>query len=154
MSTQLKHVLLFDDDYESMLPLKEYLENTERYRVELTAAHSIMERLRLVRFDLICIDLSIHPNGLDGQNQPVDNVHYPGINWRVTGLEFLRRLRDGDVSTYAPAGTRADTPVIIISALARSSVSNEPILQQPDIQYIEKPFDVEEVVRLMENMLG
>jgi CheY-like chemotaxis protein len=154
MSIHLKHVLLFDDDYESMLPLKEYLENTQRYLVELTAAHSIIERLRHVRFDLICVDLSIHPNGLDEENEPVDNVHYPGVNWRVTGLEFLRRLRDGHVTLYAPTGTRADTPVIVISALARTSMSHEPVLQQRDIQYIEKPFDVEEVVRLMESMLG
>lgn len=138
-------ILLFDDDYLSMEPLKEVLEENG-YGVVLTAAQEILARLAVERFDLISVDFMIHPETPARTKEGVvANVHYPEMSWQETGLEFLRRFRRGD---YAGAeGTPSTTPVIILSATADPDGSY-------DAQAIfEKPFDLEAVISALEDLL-
>lgn len=153
MSTKQKQILLFDDDYESMEPLKVFLEEVNGYQVDLTARADITQRLASEQFDLLCIDLMIHPVSLDAQLQEVTNLHFTGINWQKTGLALLERLRQGDFS-HNPGGTRATVPVIVLSAVADRSTEDLTVTDDPFTEYWEKPFDLEAILGAIERLLA
>lgn len=140
-------ILLFDDDYVSLEPLKEALEDCG-YTVVLGAGECLLEQLASERFDLICVDFMIHPQSPAREGEGVvANVHYPGVGWQETGLEFLRRLRRGEYAGADKRGTPPTVPAIILSATA-----------DPDAQYdaqaiFEKPFDLIEVVETLDSLL-
>lgn len=133
-------ILLFDDDYESMDPLKGELEE-RGYLVDLTAAKEVLAQLSTNRYDLICVDFMIHLQspGRD-TDSVIDNVHYPEVNWQKTGQEFLARLRGGEYEGSNGRGTPRTVPAIIISATA------EPDENYGAVVNFEKPFDIEEVL--------
>ena len=148
-----KRILLFEEDFESMRDLKEYIEEEFGWQVELTAEKSLLERLRHERFDLIAVDLMIHPVSLDADGQEVENVHFEDVSWLRTGLEFLRRLREGEFSSEADQGTPPDVPVIIFSAVADYSVE-DAMQENFNVQvYVEKPFRLEEMIEHMYKLL-
>lgn len=153
MQDKQERILLFDDDFESMRHFKEHIEEELGWYIELTAERSLLERLSRERFDLILVDLMIHPTSLDADGQEVQNIHFEGISWLKTGLEFLRRLRKGDFSKEAGLGTPPDVPVIVLSAVADYSVENE---LGEDIRmegYVEKPFRLEDLVERIRRLL-
>jgi CheY-like chemotaxis protein len=151
-STQ-KKILLFDDDYESMVVVKQYLERASGFQVELTAERTILERLVQEKFDLICVDLMIHPTSLNAADEEVENVHFEGVNWRRTGLEFLRRLRRGEFSDASGPGTSPDVPVLVLSAVANYSIGAE-LGQAVRVEgYVEKPFALEEITEQIRRLL-
>ncbi len=153
-ATKPKRILLFDDDYESMEPLKLFLEAVNGYTVELTAQVSILPRLAQERFDLLCIDLMIHPISLDAAQQEVTNVHFAGINWQKTGLTFLERLRQGEFTDSNTVGTPPTVPAIVLSAVADRSTDDLAITDDPLTEYWEKPFDLEQIVAAIERLLS
>ena len=165
MNTKPKRILIFDDDYESMEPLKLFLEEVSGYSVELTARADIPNRLATERFDLLCIDLMIHPVSLDAQLQEVTNLHFTGVNWQKTGLTLLERLRRGDFDQNDQAAghndsqnnhqssTQANVPVIVLSAVADRSTDELTITDDPLTEYWEKPFDLEEIIGAIERLL-
>lgn len=153
MQGQQKRILLFEDDYESMSDLKEHLEEETGWYVELTAETGLLERLSLEWFDLIVVDLIIHPTSFDADSKEVKNVHFDGVNWRKTGLEFLRRLRKGEFSKKSGLGTSPDVPVIVLSAVAAYSVEHE-LGEAISIEgYVEKPFRLAEMVECILSLL-
>jgi CheY-like chemotaxis protein len=148
-----KKILLFEEDFESMRDLKEHLEEEMGWDVELTAEVGLLERLSRERFDLIVVDLMIHPTSLDAHGNEVQNVYFDGVPWLRTGLEFLRRLRDGEFSKEDGLGTSPDVPVIILSAVASYSVIGA---LGEDVRlngYLEKPFRLKEIVEKIEELL-
>lgn len=149
-----KCILLLDDDYESMSPLKFFLEEVHGHRVELTAAAEITERLRHEHFDLLCVDLMIHPVSLDANNQEVTNLHFAGVNWQKTGLTFLQQLRQGRFSDGQGKGTSAQVPVLILSAVANHLLEETLVTRDKHTAYLEKPFDLEELMSLLEQLLN
>lgn len=153
MESQQKKVLLLEDDFEAMGGLKEYIEEELGWQVELTAASDLLERLGRERFDLIIVDLMIHPSGVDADENEVQNVHFAGTPWLKTGLEFLRRLRKGAFSGEAGQGTPPDVPVIVLSAVADYSVRSELEKGIAVDDYMEKPFKLEEMVERMRKSL-
>jgi CheY-like chemotaxis protein len=150
---QPKRILLFDDDYESMAPLKLFLEEINGYRVELTARADVPQRLATERFDLLCIDLMIHPVSLDANLEEVKNLHFDGVNWQKTGLVLLERLRRGDFSPTA-ASTPATVPAIVLSAVADRTTDELAVTADRQTVYWEKPFDVEEIQGVIERLLA
>jgi len=154
MFTQPKRILLFDDDYESMAPLKLFLEEINGYQVDLTARADILQRLTTERFDLLCIDLMIHPVSLDAELQEVTNLHFPGVNWQKTGLVLLERLRCGAFGSETETGTPSTVPVIVLSAVADRSTDELTITDDPLTEYWEKPFDLEEILGAIERLLA
>ena len=153
MPNAQKRVLMFEDDFESMRDLKEHVEAEYGWYVELTAEHTLLGRLVYECFDLVLVDLMIHSTSFDAHGREVQNVHFPDINWRETGREFLRRLRGGEFSQEASVGTRPEVPVIVLSAVADESVKNEIDEKVPIQAYVEKPFRLEEIVALMRELL-
>jgi CheY-like chemotaxis protein len=81
MPEQPKKILLFEDDYESMYMLKDYLETDLGYEVTLTAEKSLLERLGHERFDLILVDWMIHSTSLNEAGEEIVNVHFEGVSW-------------------------------------------------------------------------
>ncbi|MEZ4866656.1 MAG: hypothetical protein R3C14_35380 [Caldilineaceae bacterium] len=149
-----RRILLFDDDYESMAPLKLFLEEVLGFAVVLTAQADIGEWLAQERFDLLCIDLMIHPVSLNGELEEVTNLHFTGVNWQQTGLALLERIRQGHYHAAAGAGTATSVPVIVLSAVANQSIAELTVEDDPWTEYLEKPFDLAEMVATMERLLA
>lgn len=147
-----KRILLFDDDYESMAPLKLFLEEINGYQVELTARADIPQRLATERFDLLCIDLMIHPVSLDANLKEVTNLHFTGVNWQKTGLMLLEQIRRGDFS-ISDTSTPATVPVIVLSAVADRTIDELTSTADRRTIYREKPFDIEEIQGTIEQLL-
>lgn len=151
---QTKRILLLDDDYESMSPLKFFLEAVHGHSVELSAAANITDRLRTERFDLLCVDLMIHPISLDADNQEVTNLHFEGVNWQKTGLTFLQKLRQGAFDHKEGLGTSSQVPVLILSAVANHLLDEQLMTADQCTAYLEKPFDLEELMSTLEQLLN
>jgi CheY-like chemotaxis protein len=146
-------LLFFEDDYETLRHLREYLEVDLGWQVEVTAEASILERLARETFDLILIDIMVRPESLDAEGHGVQNVHFDEVSWLRTGLAFLEHLRSGDFVVTPGQGTPPDVPVIVLSAVAHYSVENELPPSSATIDYVEKPFRVSDLVARIERLM-
>ena len=148
-----RRILLLDDDYESLLPLKNFLETVNDHSVELTANEAILDRLSTEIFDLICVDNMIYPTSLDKDNAEVRNIHFDNVNWKATGIEFIRRLRRGEFQSTDRQGTSSQVPVIILSAVPGTLISDLDLLANENLDYVEKPFDLASLVDRIDQLL-
>jgi CheY-like chemotaxis protein len=153
MPNKPKKLLFFEDDYDNLRDLQEYLELERGWQITVTAETGILERLGREAFDLIVVDLMIRPESLDAEGNNVQNVHFDGVSWLRTGLEFLNRLRSGAFVTTPGQGTRPDVPVIVLSAVANDSVQNALPNGDALTEYVEKPFLVDKLVALIVRLL-
>lgn len=153
MSEESFKILLLDDDYESMSGLRDHLVETLGWDVELTADAGVLERLAVEQFDLLVVDLMIHSIGLDARGTDVNNIGFDPVNWRETGIEFLRRLRRGDWSGESGAGTPPDVPVLVLSAVADLNIKDQLQNDPSIVGYVEKPFRLDRLVELMRKAL-
>ena len=140
-------ILLFDDDSQQMTPFKDMLEQ-RGYQVELTAQESIIQRLKEERFELICVDLMIHPKTPGPNNSTITNVRYSNESWLNTGIEFVKRLRQGSYIGPNDRGTPKDVPIIILSATA------DPQDKNGADEILEKPFDPETLLQTIQRLLS
>jgi CheY-like chemotaxis protein len=145
-------ILLLDDDYESMHSLQTYLKEEKGWSVELSAEKNLLERLCREQFDLLIVDLMIRPKSVNADNQEVQNIHYDNVKWDRTGIEFIRRFRQGEY-TQNSKGTSPTVPIIVLSAVADSPADGEwgKIIQNE--HHVEKPFRLSELINLMRNLL-
>jgi CheY-like chemotaxis protein len=152
MPNEPKKLLFFEDDYENLRDLQDYLEQDLGWQIEVTAEASILERLGTETYDLIVVDLMIRPESLDAKGNNVQNVHFPGVSWLRTGLEFLQQLRNGTFVTTPGRGTPPDVPVIVLSAVANYSVEDALPDGDASTEYIEKPFLVGDLIALIRRL--
>ena len=152
MTEKSHKILMLDDDFESMQSLQVYVKMELNLDVELSAEKSLLERLDKEKFDLLIVDLMIHPRGTDANNQEVENIHYDNVKWDRTGLEFIRRFRMGE---YTPSGigTPTNVPIIVMSAVADTATNGEwgKVIQNE--HHMEKPFRLSDLMSLMRNLL-
>lgn len=148
-----KRILIFDEDFESMRDLKEHLEEMHGYEVELTADAAVSDRLRRERFDLVLVDIMIHPRSPNAAGDEVDNIHFAGVPWVKTGLEFLRRLRAGEFCAEPGAGTSPDVPTIVLSAVANDSINSELKDHHLAQAYMKKPYRFREILNTIGALL-
>lgn len=153
MPKQPKRILIFDEDYESMVDLKEHLEQEEGYEVVLTAQADLPQRLRSERFDLVLVDIMIHSTSPDAEGRIVDNIHFDGIPWHQTGLEFLQALRQGEFSSADIASTSPDVPIIVLSAVASDSITPELKDHRLAQYYMTKPYRFSEILSRIDALL-
>lgn len=150
-------ILILDDDYASMVPLKQLLETIYHYQVELSAAADTIAKLSATRYDLLCVDTMIHPKSIDGAGNEVENIHFDNINWQLTGLAFIQFLREGKLLSQDAAnrdtGTTADVPIIILSAVAHNSIDEYQVTGYANTIHMEKPFSVEDLIGKIQEML-
>jgi len=152
MPNEPKKLLFFEDDYENLRDLQDYLEQDLGWQIEVTAEAGVLERLGAERFDLLVVDLMIRPESLDADGNNVQNVHFEGVSWLRTGLEFLQRLRNGRFVTTLGQGTSPDVPVIVLSAVANYSVEDALPEGNALTEYVEKPFLVGELIACIERL--
>jgi CheY-like chemotaxis protein len=152
VQTENKSVLLFEDDFESMIDVKEDLEEMPGWHVVLTAEETLLERLKQEQFDLIVLDVMIRPKSLDAEGDEVHNVRFDDVNWRSTGMEFMKRLRSGEFSQPGQ-GTLPDVPVLILTAAGDHSELEELQKEFQFEGYAEKPFRFEELVERIVKLL-
>jgi CheY-like chemotaxis protein len=152
MPNKPRKILILDDDYESMQSFQVYIERELSLDAELSAEKSLLQRFDQEKFDLLIVDLMIHPRGMNADNQEVENIHYDGIKWDRTGLEFIRRFRKGEY-TQKGHGTCVDVPIIVMSAVSDSATVGEwgRIIQNE--HHMEKPFRLSEFMNLMRMLL-
>lgn len=153
MAEKRRKILMLDDDFESMQYLQVYVKKELSLDVELSAEKSLLERLDRERFDLLIVDLMIHPRSPNAENQEVENIHYDGVKWDRTGLEFIRRFRQGEY-TKTGQGTSVDVPIIVMSAVGESASDGEwgKIVQKE--HQMEKPFRLSDFKKLMNSLLA
>ncbi|CAG0953496.1 hypothetical protein ANAEL_00199 [Anaerolineales bacterium] len=152
MSNKPKRILLLDDDYESMHDLKSYLEEELGWEVEFSAEKNLLQRLGQEQFDLLLVDVMIRPKNIGPNSQEVENIHYDNVKWDHTGLEFIRRFRQGEYSQEG-MGTSRNVPLIALSAVADSAADGEwgKIIQNEHC--VEKPFRLSELIKLVQKLL-
>jgi CheY-like chemotaxis protein len=153
MSNQPRRILFLEDDHESLIPVCELLETIHGFEVDLSASHEVLDWLRQKQYDLLCVDLMISPKSVNEGDEVLDNLHFPGVHWQTTGLEFLRRLRRGELTDAQVPGTAAQVPVIVLSAVADDSAEIGGPLDEERTRYIEKPFDVGELMSTITQMI-
>ena len=153
ITTRTTRILLLDDAYDSMWPLKSFLESLGSYEVILTAQADVIHRLAHEAFDLVCIDIMIHPQSLDADGNEVENVQFPGVNWQKTGIAFLQHLHNGDFANGQEQATSPDVPVLILSAVAEYSLQEIKTSFNQFTRYMEKPFDVSDFLITVEQLL-
>lgn len=152
MPNKPKKLLFFEDDYENLRDLQDYLEQDLGWQIEVTAEAGILERLGAEKYDLLVVDLMIRPESLDADGNNVQNVHFEGVSWLRTGLEFLQRLRNGRFVLTPGQGTSPDVPVIVLSAVANYSVEDALPDGKALTEYVEKPFLVGELIACIERL--
>jgi len=152
MSEKLRKILMLDDDYESMQSLQVFVKRELNMDVELTAEKKLLQRLGKEKFDLLVVDLMIHPKSFNGENREVENIHYDDVKWDRTGLEFIRRFRKGEY-THGGQGTSVDVPIIIMSAVSDTAANGEwgKIIQNE--RRMEKPFRLSDFMKLVNTLL-
>lgn len=152
MSKNARKILMLDDDFESMQNLQVFVKKELNMDVELTAEKNLLQRLGKEKFDLLIVDLMIQPKSFNGENLEVENIHYDGVKWDRTGLEFIRRFRKGEY-TQTGKGTSVDVPIIIMSAVSDSAANGEwgKIIQNE--HRMEKPFRLSDFMKLVNTLL-
>ncbi len=133
-------IFYFDDDPEEMVDHVKILR--KNYNVDIGAHRDLVEKQRNKSVDLVIVDLMIHLESFDLETgREVENINYPHVSWTRTGLEFLRRLRDGEYEWY---GFPDDVPVIVASAVI--DYPAEELTKKMGIScFLEKPFRISEL---------
>jgi DNA-binding response OmpR family regulator len=152
MTTKPKRLLLLDDDYESMEELYDYLKEELGLEVEFSANANVLNRLDREKFDLLIVDLMIHQYSLNAKNERVQNIQYDGVRWDKTGLEFIRRFREGEY-TSSGRGTSTSVPIIVLSAVADSVTDGQWGAMLKKEHPVEKPFRLSDLSSLISKLL-
>lgn len=121
------HILIIDDDQSILEMMRLVLEEEGGYRV--TTAESTFEEvndIERLQPDLILLDFL-----LQGRN---------------TGWNFLQKLR-----LHRPT---KDIPIVLCTAALADVKEQEPILIQKGIPILYKPFDVDELLHIVDQILS
>lgn len=148
-SFQKKSIFWFEDDPES---LQDYIsELRKKYELSVGARWENILKPREYPFDLVLLDLMIHHKSSDYKSGEADtNISYAGIHWTQTGVEFLRRIRDGEYEAY---GFKKDVLVIVGTAVVNYPAKD--ITSELGISdFLEKPFTFESLIKSIQKALN
>jgi len=145
----IKNIFYFDDDMDCIQEIISLLREKGEYDLKRAAHWEVIGELREIPFDLVIIDLNIHHSSTDESGKEVTNITYEGISWKRTGVEFLKRIRNGE---YEDFGFSKEVPVIIASAVTDHFVKQE-VRNLIISKYIEKPFTAEELQNAFREVL-
>jgi CheY-like chemotaxis protein len=121
------HILIIDDDQSILEMMRLVLEEEGNYRV--TTAESTFEEvadIERLQPDLILLDFL--------------------LQGRQTGWNFLQKLR-----LHRPT---KDIPIVLCTAALADVKEQEPILIQKGIPILYKPFDVDELLHIVDQILS
>ena len=112
----------------------------EKYKIEIGASWEEIQTSRQNTIDLVVIDLMIH-HLREKDGDEVENISFPNISWKATGLEFLKRLRQGE---YVDYGFNKDVPVIVATAVI-TYPAKELAEEKGISDFLVKPFSIQEL---------
>ncbi len=144
-----KRILFFEDDFTSISGLLFLLR--KKYEITIGATQEIVNCDRNEDFDLLILDIMIHSNGLNpNPNSGSDfaiNLQYPNIDWHSTGIELLKKIRDGKL---IKKGIPKDIPVIVLTA---REITKEELSKYKVNDVLIKPILLEVVYNTIERLL-
>ena len=149
MNGKKTRIYYFEDDLEGLEEVVEALK--EDYDVINSAKVADVETKRKDHFDIVIIDIMIHPQEHedDPQRTP-ENVTFADIPWTRTGVEFLRRIRRGQ---YKQFGFPQNIQCIIATAAVDQNMVKE--LDALGInKMLEKPFTIETMETAISELLS
>jgi CheY-like chemotaxis protein len=148
-----KKIFWFEDDPYTFKDFYEKL--NKEYEVNIGAGKYLIEKKRDFQFDLILLDLMIHKHSFkDDSNEQVENITFEedGVrtHWTDIGVEFLRRLREGEYEIYGfPKG------IPVIAATARIDSSIREIVEKLGVnKFLVKPFTMDKLKISIEQALN
>lgn len=146
-------ILYFEDD---PISLEDYRRALMKIcNVEFGASEELIKKTRARPIDLIILDIMIHTHGLDpssvtrNERRLINNISYSDEKeaWRLTGIEFIRRIREGKYEKY---GIPRDVPVIVYSAVIEKSIRDQAG-RLGIVAYLEKPVTINQLrLKVME----
>lgn len=147
-SSKKKKVFYLEDDADGLQDYYEVLR--KRYDVSIGAHWDLIKPSRPQLVDLVIVDLMIHHASFDYETgKEVENICFQDVHWTRTGLEFFRRLRDGE---YEQHGFSPDMPVIVATAVVNYPARD--LTEQLGIaSFLEKPFTIEELETAVDKAL-
>lgn len=144
-----KKIFWFEDDAYSLVDY--YKKLNQEYDVSIGAHKDLIEQERDDSFDLILLDLMIHESSFEYEsNTEVKNISFNGVHWSIIGVEFLRRLREGEYQSY---GFPKDIPVIAATALVDSDIQ-EAVQNMNVNDFLVKPFTIDKLRTSIEQALN
>ncbi len=148
-----KKIFWFEDDAHSLTDY--YKKLTIQYDVSIGAHQDLIEQNRNYSFDLVLLDLMIHESSFKyDSNEQVKNISFDGeggkVHWTEVGVEFLRRLREGEYETY---GFPKDIPVIAATARI-DSPTQETVKTLGVNAFLIKPFTMDKLNASIEQALN
>ncbi len=147
MEVEKKRIFYFEDDPQSLRDYYNVL--NQKYEVQIGAHRSQVEQERPCPVDLIIVDLMIHREGPDLDDNWAPNLGWPEINWQQTGVEFIRRLRAGEYEAY---GLLRSVPIIVATASVDYTIRDR-ITEMGVSAYMEKPFSLRDLERVVDAVL-
>jgi CheY-like chemotaxis protein len=146
-----KNILWFEEDAEGVHDHLQALRKV--HDVDLGADWGTIQRARTRPVDLVIVDIMIHRRSLkpgSTTGEEVDNVRFPDVDWKRTGVAFLQRLRAGE---YAQYGIAQDVPVIVISAVADDKAL-AGIKEQKPSRIVGKPLSIGDLLETVSTALA
>ena len=150
MPERTKKIFYLEDDGESVNDHYKVLR--EYYKVTLGAHEDLVATRRDEPFDLLILDLMIHPESSDAAGTIAKSIAFDKVEWQRVGLEFLERIRRGE---YEEFGFPIDIPVVVATAVGEYRVQEKTIgeLQVRADAYLEKPFTVDALLEAVAKCL-
>jgi CheY-like chemotaxis protein len=153
MPKAIAKILMFEDDpgtIEVLTLFSELVGKKRGWEITVSARESILQVLKQADFDLLVVDSMIRPGSrLGAGGNIVANVHFEGINYKETGIELIRRVRQG-YFREGQSGVSPTVPIILLSAISNIA---EASIKNLEIVYCEKPFTVENLINLISKCL-
>jgi CheY-like chemotaxis protein len=147
-------VLIIEDDkntVRALMALKEQIEKNFLCSVLISANISLLNLLKEEHYDLLIVDLMIHSSGKDEKGQEYKNIYFEGVNWKKTGIEFVRQIRQGAFWGESGIGTPPTVPIIVLSAI--TDVGADSFTGLEDINYCDKPFRFDDLINRIEKVI-
>lgn len=149
-SSKEKKVIFWFEDQSAAI--ESYLKEIRGdYEVVVSADINDIKQNRDHPINLLIMDIMIHPNGSDHETKTkVNNLHFEGIYWKDTGLEFLRRIRLGE---YEQWGILQGTPIIVHTAVVDYQIEEQAMELQISA-FLKKPCSLSDLEAAIINAMG
>ena len=142
-----KKILYFEDESTLFIDFIDAL--SEFYEVYVSTEKKFIETERDYIFDLLILDIQIFNSDYDDDDNMIENLQFNNIYWRDTGIEFLRRIRQGQ---YEKNGFPSDMVIVAATVRADIDITNE--LLKHDINLIlEKPFTIDDLLNNLQQVI-
>jgi CheY-like chemotaxis protein len=155
MYNYIYKILILEDDENTINVINNsifLLEEQTHSSITITADESIRTIIGKEKFDILLIDSMIRPIRKDKDGNISENIHFDGVNWRKTGVELIKWVREGKLVLNQATSTSPLVPIIVLSAI--TNVISDSVTNYKNVELISKPYRVSELIDTINHMLG